>query len=53
MAEIFLGRRVGPEGFARTVVIKRILPHLAKNESFVRMFLDEARIAAALRTRTW
>jgi len=28
-------------------VVKRILPHLAENEEFIKMFLDEARIAAA------
>ncbi len=49
MAELFLARRVGPEGFARSVVVKRILPHLAKSDEFVRMFLDEARIAAGIR----
>jgi eukaryotic-like serine/threonine-protein kinase len=48
MAEIFLARQVGPEGFEKQVVVKRILPHLAQNEDFVAMFLDEARIAARL-----
>lgn len=46
MAEILLGRLSGPSGFERVVVVKRILPHLAETESFVQMFLDEARIAA-------
>jgi serine/threonine-protein kinase len=49
MAEILLARVVGPSGFERPVVIKRILPHLARQPSFVSMFLDEARIAAAIR----
>lgn len=49
MAEILLARRVGPSGFERPVVIKRILPHLSRLESFVSMFLDEARIAASIR----
>ena len=49
MAELFLARRVGPEGFARSGVVKRIRPHLAKSDEFVRMFLDEARIAAGIR----
>jgi serine/threonine protein kinase len=49
MAEILLGRLVGPAGFERPVVIKRILPHLAREPSFVQMFLDEARIAATVR----
>jgi serine/threonine-protein kinase len=49
MAEILLGRLTGPSGFERAVVIKRILPHLARNPRFVEMFLDEARIAAGIR----
>ncbi|HUB08747.1 MAG TPA: serine/threonine-protein kinase [Myxococcales bacterium] len=48
MAEVFLARQEGPEGFAKTVVVKRILPHLAQDESFVRMFLNEARLAAVI-----
>ncbi|MFY0568870.1 protein kinase domain-containing protein [Archangium lansingense] len=48
MAQIYLARQRGPEGFEKLLVIKRILPHLAENEDFVRMFLDEARIAARL-----
>jgi len=48
MAQIFLARQVGLEGFEKLLVVKRILPHLAENEEFVRMFLDEARIAARL-----
>lgn len=49
MAEILLGRLLGPSGFERVVVIKRVLPHLAQQPSFTSMFLDEARIAAAIR----
>jgi serine/threonine protein kinase len=48
MAEIFLARREGMGGFDRLVVLKRILPEYAHNEEFVRMFLNEARIAATL-----
>ncbi|QRN94007.1 protein kinase [Archangium violaceum] len=48
MAQIYLARQRGPEGFEKLLVVKRILPHLAENEDFVRMFLDEARIAARL-----
>jgi serine/threonine protein kinase len=47
MAELFLGFTRGPGGFEKHVVIKRILPDAAKNEDFVRMFLDEARLTAA------
>lgn len=49
MAEILLGRLLGPSGFERVVVIKRVLPHLSQHAAFTSMFLDEARIAAAIR----
>jgi serine/threonine protein kinase len=48
MAEVFLGKALGPAGFSKRVVIKRILPHLAEDESFVTMFLNEARLVALL-----
>jgi eukaryotic-like serine/threonine-protein kinase len=48
MAEVFLARRPGPDGFAKRVAVKRILPHLAKQPDFVAMFLDEAKLAATL-----
>ncbi|HEX4621590.1 MAG TPA: serine/threonine-protein kinase, partial [Myxococcaceae bacterium] len=48
MAEILLGLMRGPGGFERPVVIKRILPHLARQEAFVKMFLDEARVVAGI-----
>jgi len=48
MAELFLARTVGPEGFEKLVVLKKILPKFAESPKFVRLFLDEARLAAAL-----
>jgi len=48
MAEIYLAKQSGLEGFEKVVVLKRILPHLASDDEFVNMFLDEARIAAKL-----
>jgi serine/threonine protein kinase len=48
MAEIFLARQEGPDGFARELVVKRILPHLAADPEFTRMFRDEAKLAALL-----
>jgi serine/threonine-protein kinase len=48
MAEIFLARQTGIAGFEKVLVIKKILPHLGREEVFVQMFLDEARIAARL-----
>jgi serine/threonine-protein kinase len=48
MAEIFLALAAGPGDFRKLVTLKRILPDLREDESFVRMFLEEARISAAL-----
>lgn len=48
MAEVFLARAAGPMGFEKTVVVKRILPHLADEPNFISMFLSEARLAAQL-----
>ncbi len=46
MATVYLGRMKGAVGFGRTVAIKRLHPHLARDPDFVSMFLDEARLAA-------
>jgi serine/threonine-protein kinase len=48
MAEIWTAKRIGPGGFERKLVIKRILAHLADSPEFVRMFMNEARISAHL-----
>jgi serine/threonine protein kinase len=48
MAEIFLGRETTSVGASRYLVIKRILPHVADDNQFVQMFLDEARLAIQL-----
>jgi serine/threonine-protein kinase len=48
MAEVFLAKAAGPRGFEKLLVLKRILPHLATEPSFVEMFLSEARLAAQL-----
>src|SRR6478735_5834426 len=48
MAEIFLARQTGLEGFEKAVVLKRIRPPLSDKKSFVKMFLNEARLAAQL-----
>jgi serine/threonine-protein kinase len=48
MAEIWLARQAGPQGFEKVVVVKRILDSFSQDEEFVEMFLDEARIAAQL-----
>src|SRR5436190_23958252 len=48
MAEIYLARALGPEGFEKLVVLKKILPQLAENPKFVRLFLDDAKLVAGL-----
>ncbi len=48
MAELFLADYVRRDGFKRRVAIKRILPHLAGNQDFIKMFTREARLAALL-----
>src|SRR5215471_12337085 len=49
MASVHLARLVGPGGFSRTVVVKRLHPHLAAQPAFAAMFLDEGRLAARVR----
>jgi serine/threonine-protein kinase len=49
MATVHLGRLLGSVGFARTVAIKRLHPHLSRDPDFVGMFLEEARLAARVR----
>src|SRR5689334_532689 len=46
MAEVFLGRQAGMEGFEKLIVVKRIRPELSSDPNFVNMFLNEARVAA-------
>lgn len=48
MAELFKARQRGVANFEKIVAIKRILPHLSDNDEFVRMFIDEAKLAAQL-----
>ncbi len=48
MAEVFLAVSPGVEGFEKTVALKRIRPHLTAEDSFIRMFLSEAKLAALL-----
>ncbi|MFT3840690.1 MAG: protein kinase [Myxococcaceae bacterium] len=48
MAEVWLARSVGVGGFEKLVVVKTILKNLAENQTFVQMFIQEARVAAML-----
>jgi serine/threonine-protein kinase len=48
MATVYLARRGGIAGFQRLVAIKRLHPYLQREQQFVQMFLDEARLAAGI-----
>src|SRR5215471_20626815 len=48
MAQVFKARAVGPGGFRRDVVVKRILPEYGRDSEFIRMFVDEAKILGLL-----
>lgn len=48
MATVYLARMDGAEGFEKLVALKRIHPHLVSDQSYVNMFLDEARIASGI-----
>jgi serine/threonine-protein kinase len=48
MAEVFVAESAGIEGFRKQVAIKRVLPQLSRNNQFIDMFLDEARLCARL-----
>ncbi len=48
MAEVYRARLPSMHGLSKTVAIKRILPYHCADPSFVKMFLDEARIALSL-----
>jgi tRNA A-37 threonylcarbamoyl transferase component Bud32 len=48
MAELYLADYVREDGFRKKVAVKRILPHLAANPDFIKMFTREARLAALL-----
>ncbi|TFH32351.1 MAG: serine/threonine protein kinase [Myxococcales bacterium] len=49
MASVYIARAQGVAGFERLVAIKVLHPHLAYEEEFISMFLDEARLAARIR----
>ncbi len=48
MADIFLARKLGAQGFNKLVVVKRIRRDLVKDDHLVDMFIDEAHVAARL-----
>lgn len=48
MAEVFRAKSYGVEGFEKVLVIKRILPQLARDARFVDMFVREAKLSVRL-----
>ena len=48
MAEVFKAKVIREEGFERFFAIKRILPSIAEDDEFIKMFIDEAKIAVQL-----
>jgi serine/threonine-protein kinase len=48
MAEIFLARQAGAEGFEKNIAIKKIKSSFTDSPDFVQMFLNEAKLAAQL-----
>jgi serine/threonine-protein kinase len=49
MATVWVARVQGKHGFEKLVAVKTILPHLAGDQGFRTMFLDEAAIASRIR----
>ncbi|MFL5345286.1 MAG: protein kinase domain-containing protein [Hyalangium sp.] len=48
MAEVFLAKVVGAEGFEKPVAVKRVLPSLAQDKEFIELFLREAKLTVSL-----
>jgi hypothetical protein len=52
MAEVYLAKSVGAEGFEKQVAINRVLAGYAENPRFAEMFISEARLSRGSSTRT-
>ncbi len=48
MAEIYKAKTYGVDGFEKQLAIKRILPHCAADNEFIRMLVDEAKLTVLL-----
>ncbi len=48
MAEVFRAKAFGHAGFAKDLVVKRILRHYSRDPEFVEMFISEAKLSATL-----
>ena len=49
MAEIYRAKTFDSHGHAHLVAVKRVLAHLAEDDDFIQMLVDEAKIAGLLR----
>ncbi len=49
MAEVFRAKPLNAPDGRRYLALKRILPHLAEDDEFIKMFIDEARLTVQLR----
>lgn len=48
MGAIYLGKKLGVDGFEKEVVLKQLLPELTREPKFIDLFLREARLSASL-----
>jgi len=48
MSEVYRAKLYGPGGYEKDVAIKILLPHLSGEQEFLKMLMDEARIASLL-----
>ena len=48
MAEVFIAKTFGVGGFEQILAVKKILPNMAEDEEFIKMFIDEARVSVLL-----
>jgi len=48
MAELYKAKKSGEKGFEKLFAVKMILPHLAEDEEFISMLVDEAKVVSLL-----
>jgi len=48
MAEIWIAKQIGVDGFEKLIVIKKILEKFSENKKFAKMFIEEAKVASKL-----
>ena len=53
MAEVFKAKMFGVEGFEKIVAIKRILPEVAEDAEFIKMFVDSEGMTPEIYRSKW